>query len=232
MLEGLLNLLKEYGALGTFLISLVGNAIPYSTVPYLVFIAALGAGTENVVDRTLLTVLGGVGAALGKVAVYYMGRTASAVLSDAARQNLELFSSIFRRSVFVATFIFAALPLPDDLLYIPLGVARYNIAYFFIAVVLGKVVITGMAVFFGSTLVALMESAYSKNWLLSISVGLLATLVATLVIVKMDWQKILKTYEKHGGLRALLQLFIEFFYLFVRFARWARHRVAGRGQKH
>jgi len=228
LLEGLLELLKEYGALGTFLISLIGNAIPYSTVPYLLFIAALGAGTENVVDRTLLTVLGGVGAALGKVAVYYMGRTASAVLSDATRHNLELFSSLFRRSVFVATFIFAALPLPDDLLYIPLGIARYNVVYFFLAVVLGKIVITGMAVFFGSTVVALMESAYNKNWLLSLSVGVFATLVATLVIVKMDWQKILKTYEEKGGLHALLQLFVEFFYLFVRLARWIQGKAAGK----
>ncbi len=228
MLEGLLELLKEYGALGTFLISLIGNAIPYSTVPYLLFIAALGAGTENVFDRTLLTVLGGVGAALGKVAVYYMGRTASAVLSDATRHNLELFSSLFRRSVFVATFIFAALPLPDDLLYIPLGIARYNIAYFFLAVVLGKIVITGMAVFFGSTVVALMESAYNKNWLLSLSVGIFATVVATLVIVKMDWQKILKTYEEKGGLHAFFQLFVEFFYLFIRLARWIQGKAAGK----
>lgn len=229
MLEGLIGLLREYGAFGTFLISLVGNAIPYSTVPYLFFIAALGAGTESVVDRALLTILGGVGAALGKVAVYYMGRTASTVLSDATRHNLELFSSLFRRSVFIATFIFAALPLPDDLLYIPLGIARYNIVYFFLAVVLGKMVITGMAVFFGSTVVALMASAYSMNWLLSLSVGVSATIVATLVIVKMDWQKILKAYEEKGGLHAFLQLFVEFFYLFVRLARWIQGKVAGNG---
>ncbi|MET1128370.1 MAG: VTT domain-containing protein, partial [Thermoproteota archaeon] len=133
-------------ALAPFFIAFFGNVIPYMTVPYLVAIAGYGAALPGFGSKAIAAVSAALGAGLGKVVVFSMGRSIHRVLPQGTRENLSVFASAFRRGVFIAVFIFAALPLPDDVLYVPLGVAGYSLLYFFVAVTLGKLVITSLAI--------------------------------------------------------------------------------------
>lgn len=76
-------------------------------------------------DRILLILSSALGATLGKVLIYFIGKGFSKLLSQRSRKNLELFNKIAKKSLALAIFVFAALPLPDDVLYLPLGLTGF-----------------------------------------------------------------------------------------------------------
>ncbi len=231
MLEGLLEALESYGPLGVFLISFLGNTIPYSTVPYLILVAAYAASLTTTWDYVFVSVLGGLGAGLGKVVVYYIGRTARIALPKQTRVQMERFAKLFEKSTFIAVFLFAALPLPDDLLYIPLGIARYNLALFTAAVVAGKVIITGTTVFFGSALKSLVSYTFSINPLLSVFSAVVFTVASIVFVVEMNWGRVLEVYQEKGSLQALVELTIQFFLVFIKLFRWVKRLIYARGRR-
>ncbi|NOZ88846.1 MAG: VTT domain-containing protein [Crenarchaeota archaeon] len=187
-------------AVASFIISLVFNAIPFATVPYLVMIASYAAVTSDPVDKALMAVAGGLGAALGKMIVFYLGRGITHFVSERTRENLEFFARFFKRGVFIAVFLFAALPLPDDVLYVPLGMAGYNPVLFFVAVALGKIFLTGLSIAFGS--------AFSdSNPLLVMVLGVLATVI----ISRMDWKTIVHVWSEYGPFSGFVELVVQFF---------------------
>jgi len=216
------RLLSVNPVLASLLISFVSNAIPFMSVPYLFIIAQYGALMDSFYEKLAVAISGGIGAALGKLVVFYMGQGVHKVLSEEKREDLEHFVNMFKRSMFLAIFIFAALPLPDDLLYVPLGIAGYSPVLFFIAVTLGKIVMTAMAVLFGDAVRRLSEWIGTKLGIpvneSSAAFNLTTTLilivlgiVAAVVIVRMNWRKIVEAYNMRGPLAGFAELIIQFF---------------------
>ena len=136
------------------------------------------------------------------------GMAVSRIISKEIEENLKIFARIAKRSLFLAIFLFAALPLPDDVLYIPLGMAKYSLIRFFIAVFLGKTIITFMSLAFGSAYGELTES-YNVNPLLSIVVFGVATVFFSIIIARMDWIRIAIAYSEGGILRGTAVLIEE-----------------------
>ncbi len=204
-----LQILRSYGPLGVFIVSALGNAIPYSTIPYLLFIVVYAGSLDNVLDQAYISFLGGLGAAVGKIVVYYFGRGLRLVMTEQQKNNMEVFVGLFKRSTFLAVFLFAALPLPDDILYIPLGATGYSLIRFFTALLLGKIIITGAAVFFGSTYSWLLEDAADTPWYITYPSLLAITLILTYIVAKIDWVKIAKGYKEKGVVRGTFILLIE-----------------------
>ena len=54
---------------------------------------------------------------------------------------MKPFQKLVKRYGGSAAFVAAATPIPDDLVYIPLGLAKYNPKRFFVATLLGKFVL-------------------------------------------------------------------------------------------
>jgi len=215
------RLLSVNPALASLVISFVSNAIPFMTVPYLFVIAQYSAFIDSVYEKVLIAISGGLGAALGKLVVFYMGQGVHHVLSEEKREDLEYFVRMFRRSMFLAVFLFAALPLPDDLLYIPLGIAGYSPLLFFLAVASGKIVLTALAVLFGDAVRRLSEwlgAQLGVNMSGSAAAGLTTTLllvalglVIAYVTVRMNWRKIVDAYNTYGPLIGLAEMVVQFF---------------------
>lgn len=209
LLKDLADLIYTYGALGVFLVSFLGNTIPYSTIPYLFFIIIYSANITDPFIHILITVSGGLGAAMGKLIVYYIGRSARAVLSKERRRNIELFAKIAHRSIFIAVFIFAALPLPDDILYVPLGLIGYNVVKYFIALVLGKILITGLAVFFGTSFSLYFRETTFLPPYIYIPTLIAITLVITYIVMSINWQKIAEIGSSKGLVEAIKAIILE-----------------------
>ncbi|RUM47147.1 MAG: hypothetical protein DSY37_03600 [Hyperthermus sp.] len=198
-------------AVASLLISAASNSIPYMTVPYLVLIAGYGASSGlSPLDKVLVALGGGLGAAIGKMIVFYIGRGVNRILSENTRENLDVFIEAFKRGVFIAVFLFAALPIPDDVLYIPLGVAGYSPLLFFVAVMLGKIVLTGVAVFFGNVLSSLVsEEAVNP---LKLGAALVAGSVLVAVIIsRMKWKRIISVYDDYGIVPAFVEMIVQAF---------------------
>lgn len=213
LLNSLFNTVTEWASslnpvVASFIISFVFNSIPYLSIPYLVVIAGYGASTSiTVYEKLLIAIIGGLGAALGKLVVFYLGRGIHRLLPQNTRANLEDFANIFKRGIFITVFLFASTPSPDDLLYVPLGVAGYNPILFLIAVTLGKIVVTGAAIFFG---VIVREELGSTASATTITIAILVGSIIVLVILsRMNWKRLAKIYETYGLLAFLLELIVQ-----------------------
>jgi len=196
--------LAVYGPLGVFIISFVSNAIPYATIPYLIVIAQLASSIPSPPYIAVISILGGIGATGGKLVIYMLGSAVGRVLSEEARENMLLFTRIAEKSMFLAILLFAALPLPDDVLYIPLGVAGYDIIKYFFAILIGKIIITFTAACFGGALGILVQTR-GLTWWVSLVVSLIATVVLTYVIYIIDWSKVVMDVDETGWLRFLVK---------------------------
>lgn len=204
-----MQLLQHYGPLGVFIVSALGNAIPYSTIPYLILIIVYAGAIKDPYHHLIITLMGGLGAAVGKVIVYYFGRGIRVLLTEEQKKNLEVFTELFKRSTFLAVFLFAALPLPDDILYIPLGAMGYSLTRYFIALLLGKIIITGLAVFFGSSLSFILTETSKLPMYIVIPVLLVVTLLLTYIVAKVNWVYIADTYKKQGIIKGTTVLLYE-----------------------
>jgi len=187
MLETLAQTLLEHKFLGIFLLSLISNSIPFVGIPYLNVLVLLTPFLDFW-ELSIVAVLSAFGATLGKVAIYFLGKGISLTLSEKSRENLFFFQKLFKKWGIFAVFLFAASPLPDDVLYIPLGMANYRLHNYFIAVLCGKLVVTSYVLVAGRTAMGIMEEL-THNFELSFAILLLTTVVFTIFVVKFDWSK-------------------------------------------
>lgn len=174
--------------------SFLGNVIPYSTIPYLIFIVEYGLAIGSPAIRIGIAILGGIGAALGKVVVLLIGFAARKVLPEKTKKSMELFMKLASKSAFIAVLIFAASPLPDDILYIPLGAMGYSPFKFFAAAVIGKIFITYMALLFGG----IIRFIVGESSILAAIVSLVATVILFLLLIRINWEKIVEDLTLKG----------------------------------
>ncbi|MEM1639110.1 MAG: VTT domain-containing protein [Desulfurococcaceae archaeon] len=202
----ILELLGRYGYIGLLIIALVSNAIPYSTVPYLIFVAPLLSqlrGLSLVLSVLALTL----GATLGKIIVYIIGRSLSkAKKMKAFISNVSDFVNKHKKSVFVMVFLVAALPLPDDVFIIPIGSSKYSLLYFTIALFFGKLIVTSLTAVYGVFVVYTLEGVIGLPPIVNIPLMILITVIVMLVIGKIDWIMVEKTYNEKGSMAALIYI--------------------------
>ena len=99
----------------------------------------------------------------------------------------------------MAAFIAALLPVPDDLVYIPLGIAKYSVRKFVLFTFIGKLlyglIIVWGAVFLGRPIMEKFLSFSDANNQFSIAVISALTIGLLILILfftfKMDWTKII-----------------------------------------
>jgi membrane protein YqaA with SNARE-associated domain len=129
------------------LVNLIGSASIFLPLPgfaFVFFLAGMGF------DPWLLGIFGGLGAAIGEFTGYAIGfggrklaesRKKKGLLHARKKGWLEKAREWSRkRGVFFVLFLFAATPLPDDITGIIAGAIGYSMKKFFIAVLLGKLV--------------------------------------------------------------------------------------------
>ncbi|MEM4048638.1 MAG: VTT domain-containing protein [Zestosphaera sp.] len=196
VIDGILEVLKslETVFLGPFLISLISNSIPFVSLPYLLVIIGLAFKYTSLYDRVLLVISSALGASIGKILIYFIGKGFSKLLSKSSKKNLELFNKIAKKSLALAIFVFAALPLPDDILYLPLGLSGFSLVVYFFSVFLGKLFLKSIAVFYGSILASLSEELGYHT----IPILIAVSLVFSYYIIKIDWSKVVEAHIDRG----------------------------------
>ncbi|MCS7121682.1 MAG: VTT domain-containing protein [Archaeoglobaceae archaeon] len=194
MLEEILSYFAKYQYPGIFLISLISNSIPFVGVPYLNFLLIISSFL-SFEDAVLIALISALGASLGKVIIYSIGASMRLTLSKKTKENLQFFEKIFKKWGIFAIFLFAASPLPDDVLYIPLGMAKYKLFYYFIAVFSGKVLVTSYVILMGKFTSDLMREIID-NYVLSFLLFFALTILLTIVVIKIDWKSLFEKYYK------------------------------------
>jgi membrane protein YqaA with SNARE-associated domain len=190
LLDQMKDFAFQYGYLGVFIISFVGSVSVVFPVPYTIVIYLLGA----VLDPFFVAVSGGLGSALGEFSGYVLGYYGRTVVSEERQKKMDYMVKVFDRYGSVAIFLFALTPLPDDLLFIPLGVMRYAFWKAFIPALLGKTLMTFILAYSGQQSIAIIETLFAGSGLLGTVVTSALLILIIVAMIKIDWEKL---FEKH-----------------------------------
>ncbi len=187
----------DYGLIGVFLAMLVGNLtimviMPSTVVPFLV--AAAG------VNPIAVGVASGLGALLGEYSGYLLGVLGSGAALRRYPDAYEIVQRIVGRRpkiVWLMLFLFSLLPLPDDVLFIPLGIIRYGWWKLFLPALAGKLMAGWFIAYGGHVSGALVEPQRLTLESLLGQIGLLAFLVAfTYGLLRIPWNAVLKRFDR------------------------------------
>jgi membrane protein YqaA with SNARE-associated domain len=192
-----INYLLQFSYFGVFLISLVGAMSIIVPIPYTFVILTLGM--RGVMDPLLLTVAGGLGSGVGEFSGYLLGYYGRALISEKRRRKIDYIVRILEnRYGPVAIFIFALTPLPDDLLFIPLGVLRYKFVKAFIPCFLGKLMMCAILAYGGQVYYDGLSAIFGGG---TFEIELLTSVITAIIVIlifvamfKIDWEKILEKY--------------------------------------
>ena len=167
--------------------------IVFVPLPYLAVI--LVVALTGRFDPTLLIVSCALGSALGKMIVFQACYSGQRIVKEKTRANLESFRRLFSSYAWIAVIVAASTPIPDDMVYVPLGFARYNRVKFFISTLLGKTILVsilvyGATVLTNSPLGSLLAGSESSTSELAIVGGTFAflTLLLTFLITRINWE--------------------------------------------
>lgn len=199
----ILMALQSYGYLGTFILGLLGNAIPFLPVPYLIPIFLLA----GVLNPLWVGISVGIGASLGKCVSYLIGRGGVKVFGEKKQRELECFSTILGKYGAVAVFIFASLPLPDDIIVIPFGMMKYSFKKFFPALLLGKLVLGLIVAYTASYSIAIAEMFFGESTLITTAASVVFLILMLIIIFKIDWIEAAGFIDKNGVWAYIRMLF-------------------------
>ena len=187
--------LLQYSYIGVFVISVIGAMSIIVPIPYTVVILTLGLEGMN---PLWLTVAGGVGSSLGELYGYLLGYYGRAAISEKQQRKMEYMIKIFDYYGPITIFLFALTPLPDDLLFIPLGMMRYKITKAFIPSILGKTMMSAILAYGGRTFGTILSSLFGKSTPTLSGITTIITTIALILIIvamiKLDWEKIFEKY--------------------------------------
>ncbi|MBC7127759.1 MAG: VTT domain-containing protein [Candidatus Methanosuratus sp.] len=191
----LIESLQGYGYAGAFLIAFFGNLVPFLPVPFLIPIFII----SGVLDPLPLGLAVGAGATFGKCVAYAVGRGGAAFLGEKKKEELRCFSKALGKYGDLAIFIFSAFPLPDDVIAIPFGIARYNFKRFFVMLLLGKLFLGLLVAFAGHySFEIIIGYLGNGNVLYGVLASVVLVVLITAIILRINWIEAVDYTQKNG----------------------------------
>jgi len=185
----------EFGYVGLGLVSFFGSLIPFVPLPAFVFLATMAVGDQfNIHILAILSALLSAGA---KQIIFYASYSGRRIMSEKTRKRMKPFERLVKRYGAGAAFFAAATPMPDDLVYVPLGLAKYNPRKFFVATFTGKIVLHYIIVlisnFFGLSLLEPFLEDIDDATPIYIGIIIFAGLMTAMIILllRLDWARVL-----------------------------------------
>jgi len=196
------NFAVQYGYFGIFLISMLGAMSIFVPIPYTVVIFILGglrSGGGWAFDPLWIAVASGIGAAIGEFSGYLIGFGGRKVISEKYKKKMDFLMKLFKKFGPIVIFIFAVTPLPDDLLFIPLGVMRYSVLQAFIPALLGKFVSNLIIAYSGRLSLQIIKDIFGvegegMSALIGIILALVLLVIVFIIMFKVDWEKRFEKY--------------------------------------
>jgi len=185
----------EVGYLGLTIVSFFGSLIPFVPIPSFVLVATMAAGEQF--DIHVLVLIAALTSTAAKQIIFYVSYGGRKIISEKTKKRMLPFQKLVKRYGGSAAFVAAATPIPDDLVYIPLGLAKYNPKKFFVATLSGKIVLFYVIVLISHyTGLSLLEPILQgiddplPVYIGIIALGIAMTLVVILLL-RLNWEKIL-----------------------------------------
>jgi membrane protein YqaA with SNARE-associated domain len=137
-LSFLTYLVNNFSYIGIFLASLIANATILFPIPSHLIVFSSGLFLNPI----LVGISAGLGAAIGELTGYVVGRGASNILEKKKEfEKIKRKLGFLSRWMFFVVIIFAATPLPTDVVGIYYGSIRYSWWKFLVACIIGKILL-------------------------------------------------------------------------------------------
>jgi membrane protein YqaA with SNARE-associated domain len=195
IINWMMNLSGAYGYFGIFLISLIGAMSIFFPIPYTIVIFALGERFEPL----WIAVAAGIGSAIGEFSGYLLGVGGRKVISEKYKKKMDFLVRVFNKYGAITVFLFALTPLPDDLLFIPMGVMRYSIVKAFIPALIGKFCMNLIVAYSGRFSIQIIRDIFGvENDWVSATIGMVIAIILLIVVFvimfKVNWEKYFEKY--------------------------------------
>lgn len=185
----------EHGYFGAFLVSILGNLIPFIPIPYLVAIFYMAAYFP--VNPVLLGFISGVGGTVGKAIVYILSFGSGKLIGEESEYRIARLRQLLDKYGALAVFIFTITPSPDDVVIIPLGLIRYSFFKFLVSCLLGKVALSIFIAVFGKMFVDLM-SIWLGGSIYGTIASIIFLIITTAALLKIDWMIVTDIVDQEG----------------------------------
>lgn len=185
----------EVGYIGLTLVSFFGSLIPFVPLPSFLLLATMSVGDQF--DLHVIALISAFTATGAKIVVFSVSYGGRRIIGEKSRKRMRPFERLIKKYGAAAAFFAAATPMPDDLIYVPLGLAKYNPKRFIVATLAGKIVLSYIIVFmshyFGLSLVEPFLEDIEDVSTIYIGIAVFAAIMTAVVILllKLDWQRIM-----------------------------------------
>ena len=185
----------EVGYIGLTLVSFFGSLIPFVPLPSFLLLATMSVGDQF--DLHIIALISAFTATGAKIIVFSVSYGGRRIIGEKSRKRMRPFERLVKKYGAGAAFFAAATPIPDDLIYVPLGLAKYNPKRFIIATLAGKIVLSYVIVFvshyFGLSLVEPLLENIEDVSTIYLGIAVFAAIMTSIVILllKLDWQRIM-----------------------------------------
>jgi len=185
----------EVGYLGLAIVSFFGSLIPFVPIPSFVLVATMAVGEQF--DIHVLVLIAALTSTAAKQIIFYVSYGGRKIISEKTKKRMKPFQKLVKRYGGSAAFVAAATPIPDDLVYIPLGLAKYNPKRFFVATLLGKFVLYYAIVLISHYMgLSLLEPILQDiEDPLPVYIGIiilgLAMTITVILLLRLNWERIL-----------------------------------------
>ncbi len=177
------------------LVNFFGSLVPFVPLPGFLFLATMSVGNEY--DLHVLALVSAITATAAKQIIFFISFGGRKIMNQKTRTRMRPFERLVKRYGAAAAFVAAATPIPDDIIFVPLGLAKYNPKRFLIATFAGKLVLSYVIVFISHNIGLSFIEPFLENvddatpvYVGIIIFGAIMTAVIVLLL-KLDWQRIM-----------------------------------------
>jgi membrane protein DedA with SNARE-associated domain len=195
-LEDLFPFDTELGYIGILLVSFVFSLIPFVPIPY--FPLLITASFNSNFNPHIISLVSSLGVVAAKTIIFFISYYGRKILSNKTKNRMRPLQNLVSRYGWFGAFIAALTPIPDDIVYIPLGLAKYRPWKFATATFAGKFLmnqsIVWGSIFLGRPFVEDILPAGTTNTTSLIAAAIVSTAVLAVVVyfsLKIDWAKII-----------------------------------------
>ena len=196
-LEDLFPFGTELGYIGIILISFVSSLIPFIPIPY--FPVLITASFNTNFNPHIISIISALGIVGAKTIIFFISYYGRKILSDKTKKRMRPLQNLVSRYGWFGAFIAALTPIPDDLVYIPLGLAKYSPWKFATATFAGKFLmnesIVWGSIFLGRPFVEDILSSSDTTDQTSLIIAAIVSIIVLAVVVyfslRIDWAKVI-----------------------------------------
>jgi membrane protein DedA with SNARE-associated domain len=182
------ELVTVYGYLGAFLVCTLGNISIFIPIPFAIIVYAFG----STLNPLLLGLVSGLGSTIGEMVSYFLGWGGRKMIESRYGSRLDAAKRLIDRYGALSVFLFALLPLPDDLLLIPLGMMRYDLKKTFVAMLLGKTLMCIFLAYAGAFSFSYLRDVFAAGGVVGGVASVVMLAIIIIVMLRIDWAKMLE----------------------------------------